>query len=211
MGVKNNVKKILVATHNSGKLQEIKLGLKPLQAKGIKLLSLNDLSIKTEPEETGKTFEENALIKAKYYANLTSLPTISDDGGVAIESLNGEPGVKSRMWLGRPASDEELITYTLKRLKGLPKEKRKGYFETCVCFYNLKTRQAFLEKARVYGYFTHKTSSRRVKGYPFRSLFIIDELDKYYDELSVEEHARINHRLKAVKRLVKKISSYLLQ
>ncbi len=205
------VKKILVATHNPAKLQEIKLGLKPLENKGLKIVSLNDLNIKTEPEETGRTFEKNATIKAKYYANLTSLPTISDDGGIAIEALGGEPGVRSRMWLGHPASDEELITYTLKRLAGLPKQKRKGYFETCVCFYEPQTKQVFLEKERVYGYFSHKTSSRRVKGYPFRSLFIVDELNKYYDELTQEEQFQINHRLKAVKQLVKKIELYLLQ
>ncbi len=203
--------KILVATHNPAKLHELKLGLGSLKRKGAEIVSLKDLKIDAEPEETGKSFEENAKIKAKFYASLTKLLIIADDGGIAIESLNGEPGVKSRMWLDREASDEELINYTLKRLKGFPKEKRQAYFETCVCFYDLKKDKYLLEKERIYGYMNNVTSKRRVRGYPFRSLFIVGEFKKYYDELTSEEHEKINHRLKAARRLSEKIASYLLK
>ncbi len=205
------MKKLLVATHNPGKLEELKLGLESLKQSGVKIVSLDDLGIKEEPDEPGKTFEENALLKAKFYAGLTNLPTLADDGGLGIDILNGEPGVKSRMWLGREATDEELINYTLKRLAAIPKEERTGYFETCVCFFDPQTKTIFLAKERIYGYFTDKPSVRRIKGYPFRSLFIVKESDKYYDELTEEEHQKINHRLKAVKRLVKKIKPFLLQ
>ncbi len=206
------MKRLLLATHNPAKVHELKIGLKPLEKAGIEFVSLADLGIKDQPEETGTTFEENALLKAEFYANLARLPVVADDGGIAIESLDGEPGVKSRMWLGREASDEELINYTLKRLQGYPKAKRKAYFETCVLFYDPKTQASFFEKERLYGYITDKTSPKRIKGYPFRSLFIVLDLNnKYYDELTQEEHAKINHRLKAVKRLMQKIKPYLLQ
>lgn len=203
--------KVLIATHNPAKFAELKKGLSPLEQKGVEIVSLKDLEIETEPKETGRTFEENALTKAKFYSKLCSLPTISDDGGLGIESLDGEPGVKSRMWLGREASDEELIEYTLERLKDLSKAKRGGYFETAVCFYDPQTGTHFIEKERIRGYFAEKPSPRRIKGYPFRSLFVIDRLNKYYDELTADEHEKVNHRLKAVRRLVQKITTHLLK
>jgi len=206
------VKRLLIATHNPGKLSELKEGLAPLAQAGIKLISLKEVGITEEPDEIGASFRENALLKAKFYANLAHLPTISDDGGISIEALNGEPGVKSRLWLGREASDEELIDYTLERLKNFPKkDQRRAYFETCVVFYDPKTNQSFSEKERIYGYITDKSSSKRIKGYPFRSIFIVNKLNKYYDELTDKEHRQINHRLQAVKRLVQNLKPFLLQ
>src|SRR3989338_8019507 len=124
------VKSLLIATHNPAKVTEIKLGLSPLRKFGIKILTISDLKIKDKPEETGKTFEENALLKAKFYAEISKLPTIADDGGVAIKVLNGEPGVKSRMWVGYEATDQELINHTIERLKGKSLSKRSAYLET---------------------------------------------------------------------------------
>ncbi len=205
------MKTLLIATHNPGKLAELKQGLKPLEQQGIKIVSLSGLNITQQPEETGLTFEANALLKAKFYAGLTQLPIVADDGGLGIDILAGEPGVKSRLWLNREASDEELIAYTLKRLIGFPKGKRTGSFTTCVCFFDPQTNTTFFETEAIYGYFVDKPSSRRIIGYPFRSLFVVKGLNKYYDELTNKEHDRINHRLKAARRLVKKIEKYLLQ
>ena len=140
------MKNLLIATHNPAKVTEIKLGLKPLTKFGIKLITISDLKIKDKPEETGNTFEENALLKAKFYADISKLPTVSDDGGVAIKELNGEPGVKSRMWLGYEATDEELINHTLKELKGKAMDKRKAYLETCLCFFDPKSLNFLAEK-----------------------------------------------------------------
>jgi XTP/dITP diphosphohydrolase len=94
------MKKILIATTNKAKLEEIKNGLKPLLKQKIKLLTLTDVGVEEKPEESGKTFCENAKIKAKFYAKKTNLPTLADDGGLLIPSLNNEPGVRSRRWLG---------------------------------------------------------------------------------------------------------------
>jgi len=206
------VKKLLLATHNQAKLDELKIGLKPLEKAGVKIVSLNDLGIKVEPEEAGKTFEENALLKAKFYANLAALPTLTDDGGICIDALNGEPGVKSHTWLGYKADDEELIRHTLERLKNVPKRQRTAYLTTTICFYDFITKTQLFEEGRLNGYISYQTSSKRIKGYPYRSLFILPYLNnKYYDELTQKEHAKINHRLKAVKRLLQKIKPYLLQ
>jgi len=203
--------KILIATHNPGKLAEIEKSLSILEKKNVQLISLKELGINQSPRETGETFQENSLLKAKYYAELTNLPTIADDGGLGIDILNGEPGVKSRRWPGHEATDEELIAYTLNSLRSYIGADRTAYLQTCITFYDPKTKKTFYETEKIDGYIAETPSNKRIKGYPFRALFIIKKFRKYYDELTDEEHKEINHRLKAAKRLAKKIQSYLLQ
>ena len=204
------MKKILIASGNPGKITEIKIGLKILEKQGIGILTLNNVKVgETEPEETGKTFRDNALIKAKFYADLTNLPVVSDDGGLIIPYLNNEPGVKSRRWLGYEASDEELIKHTLSRLQDVVSAKRKAYLQTCLCFYNPQTNKIIFETEKIAGHISEVPFSKRTTGYPFRAVFIVDKYNKYYDELTEEEHQQINHRLKALKRLTKRIKDLI--
>lgn len=203
--------KILIATHNPGKLKELQKGLLELKDLGHEIISLKELSINDEPEETGKDFQQNSLLKAKYYAQLSHLPTISDDGGLGIQILNGEPGVKSRRWKGYDATDEELIQYTLEKLKDYHGNDRTAYLQTCITFYDPKTKVSFSETAQIKGYIADFASKKRIIGYPFRAVFIVQKFHKYYDDLTDKEHEEINHRLKALKRLALKIESYLLQ
>jgi Xanthosine triphosphate pyrophosphatase len=199
------MKKILIATTNKAKLEEIKNGLKPLLKQKIKFLTLTDVRVEEKPKESGKTFCENAKIKAEFYAQKTGLPTLADDGGLLIPYLNNEPGIKSRRWLGYEASDEELINYTLERLKNVPKEKKIAYLQVCLCFFDPKTKKIFFEEEKIEGFIAKKPSGKATFGYPFRALFIVKNFNKYYDELSKKEHQEINHRLIALKRLTKKI------
>ncbi|MFH1827452.1 MAG: non-canonical purine NTP pyrophosphatase [bacterium] len=207
------MKTLLIATQNQAKIKEIKHGLKSLLKNKITLITLEDLKIKKGPEETGKTFEENALLKAKYYADKLSLPAIADDGGIAIKSLNGEPGVKSRMWLGYEVPDQKLIDHTLYKLKEFTPNKRQAYLETCLCFYDPETGETFYEKERINGFIALKQSKKSEKGYPFRSLFMINinGKQKYYDSLNSKETKQLNHRLIALQRLLPKISKHLLK
>ena len=197
------INKLLLATHNQAKFNELKTGCQILDKQGIKLISLANLKIDQEPVESGKTFKENAKIKAEYYGNLTGLPTIGDDGGLVIPALNNEPGVKSRRWLGYKASDEELINHTLLHLRGANRSDRTAYLQICLCFYQPKTRITLFSEGKIKGYVAGKPSNKRLKGYPFRSLFIVEKFNKYYDELTKKEHQIINHRLKALRRLLK--------
>ncbi|GIW64986.1 MAG: non-canonical purine NTP pyrophosphatase [Patescibacteria group bacterium] len=205
------MKKLLIATSNKAKLEEIKYGLKELEKENIKLFTLNDVGVEEEPEETGQTFCENAKIKAKSYGDLTNLPTIADDGGLIIPYLNNEPGVKSRRWLGYKASDQELIDYTLKRLKNTSKTQRIAYLQTCICFYLAKKNVFMFQEEKIKGYIAEKPSNKPTNGYPFRALFIVEKYQKYYDELTEKQHNLINHRLKALKKLVPKIKEVLLK
>ena len=121
--------KLLIATRNQGKLKEISQFLSDLP---IKILSLSDIGITDEFEEKGKTYQENSQNKAIFYAKLSGLPTISDDGGIEIDALGGAPGIKSRRWVGKDSTDEKIIEKMKKVSSALPKNNRKAFFKTVV-------------------------------------------------------------------------------
>lgn len=193
------MQKLLIATRNPGKFKEFKNFLSDLS---LKLVSLNDLGIKDDIEENGKTYSENSKEKALFYAKLSKLPVIADDGGIEIAALNFEPGIKTRRWFGYEATDEELINHMIKVAKELPKNNRTAYFKTVVTL-AMPDGKFFQEPGEVKGIIAEKPLLKHLKGYPFRSFFYLPEIHKYYheDELSEEEEKLYNHRYKAVEKL----------
>ncbi|NTU72640.1 non-canonical purine NTP pyrophosphatase [Candidatus Roizmanbacteria bacterium] len=198
--------KVLLATQNPAKIAELKHGI-ALYSGDIECVTLADLQINNEPSETGKTFEENSLLKARYYAEKAHLPALADDGGIMIDILNGEPGIKSKRWLGRGATDSELIKHTLLRLNGVPLEKRTARLAACLTFFNPETNQVIQQQEAVEGYIALEPTKKIIPGFPYRSLFVVDAFDTYYDELTEDEHAKINHRLRAISELVPRITN----
>lgn len=197
--------KLLIATTNPGKLAEFKQGLAPLIKQGYQLLSLKEVGITENVEETGTTFRENAIIKAEFFAQKSGLTTVADDGGFVIKALGGEPGVKSRRWLGYRGSDEELINYTLERIKNIPDNELQAHLELCLCYFDPKTNRYYFEEEKIKGYIVRQPTQKIVAGFPYRALLKVEPFNKYYDELTKEEHLRVNHRLKALQKLVKKL------
>ena len=195
------MKKLLIATSNPGKFAELSKFLIDLP---LKFVSLKDNGITQVVEETGKTFEENALIKAKYYCQISGLPTLADDGGAEIDVLNGEPGVKTRLWIfgDRDSTDQELIDYTLKRLKGVPKEKR-GMQLSLVLALKFPGGTVYTAQDKIRGEVAQKPQGHAYEGFPFRRLMIIPEIGKFYnyDLLTDEENFKFNHRRRAVESL----------
>ena len=194
------MKKFLIATGNPGKFKEIKYFLSDLE---LEILSLKDVGITDEPVEDGKTFEENAIKKAEFYCQKSSLPTIADDGGLEIDALNGEPGVKSSRWIGgKKSSDQELIDYTLEKLKAVPLEKRGAQLRAVLAL-AFPNGDIFTSEGKVRGVISKSISKHRFPGYPFRSLLFIPQLGKYYNdkELTSEEDRQYNHRGKAIEKL----------
>ncbi len=122
-------RRLLVATRSRHKLRELGelLDLPP----DVALLSPDDLGIEGEPEETGATFETNAKIKARYYAQRSGLPTLADDSGLEVDALGGAPGVRTRRFAGQDATDEQNNAKLLRDLRGLPPEGR-GCRYVCV-------------------------------------------------------------------------------
>ncbi|MCR4329875.1 MAG: hypothetical protein NUV65_05020 [Candidatus Roizmanbacteria bacterium] len=199
------MRQLLIATRNKAKLLEIKNTFSTLST--ISVVDLSTLNISQEAKETATTFKENAKLKATFFANISRLPTLADDAGIEIQALNGEPGVRSRRWLGYEASDEELIHYTLSRLKGVEGKERAARLTSCISVYIPTLKRYIYQQESIDGSIAKKPSSRRVEGYPYRSVFIVDAFNKYYDELSPKEHDAINHRVRALKNIIPQLNN----
>ncbi len=180
---------LLAATTNPAKLKEIQL---VFADSGVALLSLKDVPGVAPAEETGETFEENAILKAKYYFGKTGIPTLADDGGCMVDALNGAPGVHSHRFLGHAATDLELASEIVKRLAGVPREKRAARIGGFVAFYDgthLITSSNF-----THGYITEQMPAEIEPGFPYRSIMVIEQFGKLYKDLTHEEHEAVNHR-----------------
>jgi len=192
------MKKLLIATTNPGKLTEIKRFLGDLP---VELVSLKDVGITDAPQESGISFEENAILKAKYYVKESGLATLADDGGFEIDALNGEPGVKSHRWVhgDRESTDEELIIYTMDRMKSFSDDKRGAQLRLVLALV-LLSGEIFTSSEKVRGIVPRVPSDVRVEGFPYRSLLFLPEINKFYnhDELTESETETYNHRKKAL-------------
>lgn len=205
------MEKLLIATKNPAKFAEISRFLKGLP---LELVSFEDLGISGFFEETGKTFTANAKAKAVFFAQKSGLPTLADDGGIEIKALGGEPGIKSRRWVDgkTEATDEELINYTLKKLAGLPPAKRQAQFRAVLAL-AIPGGGVYTAEGVVKGVIAKRPHLKRMAGYPYRSIFYLPQIKKYYleDELTEEETQKYNHRAKALKKFRKIINTLTLR
>ncbi len=201
------MKKILMATKNPGKVRELKHFLKDLK---VEIYSLADMGISDNVEEDQNTYRGNSQKKAIFYAKKAKLPAISDDGGLEISALNGEPGIRSKRWLGYEASDKELIEHMKKISKKLPDKNRLAYFRTVVSF-ALPNGKVFSEEGEVEGIIPKTPLIKIIEGYPFRSFFYLPKIRKFYHELDLtpQEEKEYNHRYKAVLKLIPIINKEL--
>lgn len=193
------MKKLLVATTNPGKLAEIRRFLSDLP---IELVSLKDVGITDAVEETGETFEENAILKATYYAQKSGLLTLADDGGFEIDALGGEPGVKSHRWIhtDRESTDEELISYTFERMKDVPLAKRQAQLRLSLVIVSPDGKILATAEDKVRGIVPMEPSARRIEGFPYRSILYLPAIGKFYDQdlMTEAETDRFNHRKHAL-------------
>jgi XTP/dITP diphosphohydrolase len=195
------MKKLLIATTNPGKFAEIK---KYLSDMPFSLIGLTDAHITERPQESGKTFQENAVLKAKFYLEKSGLPTIADDGGFEIDALGGAPGVKTHRWIhpDRDNGDEELIEHTITKMLGIPSLKRGAQLRVVIAFAAPDQEIATAEE-KIRGIVSEKPSLYRTPGFPYRSLLFLSELGKFYidNELTDQENEAYNHRKKALEKL----------
>jgi len=199
---KRYLKTLFIATENPGKLKEFEDILNSYNLK-INLLSIKDLKNYISPEESGKTFYENALIKAKNAYKFSKLPTIADDSGLEVDYLNGLPGVHSKRFYNDSGDFDKNIEKLLDLLKNVPLEKRKARFR-CVLIYkdNLfeKSFDGILE-----GFIWFEKRGER--GFGYDPIFYLPEYDKTVGELESFEKNKISHRFQAISKFVEFIKT----
>ncbi len=183
--------RILIATHNTGKLREFS---SMFEGTPYELVSLSDVGIDVDVDETGSTYAENATLKAVAYARLSGLPTLADDSGLEVDGLDGEPGVRSARYAGEDATDDDRIAFLLQKLNNIPKEKWTARFR-CVIALTRADAPVELYEGRCEGVITDRP--RGASGFGYDPLFYIPEMDRTMAELSFDEKNRVSHRGRA--------------
>ena len=189
--------KLLIATRNPGKMREYRHLLRDLP---YQLVSLDDLGITEEVEETGRTFEENAHLKADTYAALGGLLTLSDDSGLEVDALSGEPGIHSARYGGDPsASDQDRVSLLLSRLADVPWERRTARFR-CVIALGDAVGQIPSLVGSVAGMIQYEP--RGTEGFGYDPVFFLPSYGQTMAQLPLEEKNRISHRSDAARKAV---------
>ncbi len=184
----------IIATHNKDKLVELSRILEPL---GIEAVTDRDLGIELpEVEENGTTFAENAYLKAASACAATGLPAIADDSGIAVDALNGGPGIYSARYGGPDATDKDRNRKLLSELEGLPEEKRGAHYVCAVCCVFPDGSEPLTAEGYMYGVIG--TEERGERGFGYDPLFIVAD-GKTVAELSDEEKDAISHRGNALR------------
>lgn len=199
------IERLVIGSTNPAKVEEWIAFLDRFNVKRV-----SELGDYPEPHEIGRTFTENAIIKACHYARLTGEHVFSEDGGYEVDALGGAPGVKSRRILpgDKDGTDQELIDYVLERLKGVPPEKRGVKLSFVAAVADPEGKIIFVNGNSLDGIVATKPGPVRIDGYPFRTIHFIPELGKTYAELTPEEHERYNHKKPVAQRLVKFLLEY---
>ena len=188
------MKQVVIATKNKGKAKDFEALFTPL---GYEVVTMFDVAPNMEIEETGTTFEENAVLKAEALAKALDTIVIADDSGLAVDALNGAPGVYSARYAG-DHDDEANIVKVLENLKGLPEEKRTARFMCALAIAGPE-----LETTTVFGSCEGVIleEKRGTNGFGYDPIFFVPELNRAMAELSPEEKGAISHRGNAIRKL----------
>ncbi len=190
-------KNLLIGTNNRGKFIEISEVLGDL---GHVLLNPFDLGITTDPEETGLTFAENALLKARHFFEQSNgVSTIADDSGIVVDVLAGELGIHTRRWgAGPKASDEEWVAHFLKRMEN--EENRNARF-VCNLAYIDPSGEEHIFEGQCAGVITPSLEADYLPGLPISACFRPEGFDIVYSAMTVDQKNAISHRGRALQRL----------
>jgi XTP/dITP diphosphohydrolase len=191
------VKRAVLASSNAGKLRELAQLLAPF---GMELLPQSAFGI-TPVAETGVTFLENALLKARHAAAVARLPALADDSGIEVDALGGRPGVWSARFAREGASDEENLAYLLHELEGVPATRRGARYQcVLVLLRDADDPAPLIAQASWPGRII--TTPRGSGGFGYDPVFVPDGDERTAAELAAEEKNRISHRGQALRQLV---------
>ena len=196
--------KLIIASTNIHKVRELRAMLKPFAR--IDLLSLSDFPNYAAPEETGKTFEENAILKAEHAAKNLNAWVIADDSGLVVPTLNGAPGVLSARYAGKDATDLENRKKLLEAMQHLMEEDRQAFFE-CAIALSSPTGLKKCVTGTCEG--TLLTKDRGSNGFGYDPLFVKHGYNKTFAELGESIKNRVSHRRKALDKILPSLESLM--
>ncbi|WP_035618164.1 XTP/dITP diphosphatase [Lacticigenium naphthae] len=191
-------RELLIATTNEGKANEFR----PLfESKGIKIKTLKDYPDFPEVEETGFTFEDNALLKAETLSKALNIPVLADDSGLVVDALDGQPGVFSARFAGEEKNDAANNAKLLSELAGIPFDERTAHFH-CALALAIPQKKSLIVEGKVEGIIL--PVPRGENGFGYDSLFFVPNLNKSMAELPKNEKNKYSHRAKAIENMEKK-------
>ncbi|MEH0831955.1 XTP/dITP diphosphatase [Pectobacterium cacticida] len=191
------MQKVVLATGNPGKVRELASLLADF---GLDIVAQTELGVDSA-DETGLTFIENAILKARHAAQITGLPAIADDSGLAVDALDGAPGIYSARYAGADASDQQNLDKLLQTLKDIPDEQRRASFH-CVLVYlrHAQDPTPIVCHGSWQGVLTHEAAGSG--GFGYDPIFFVPELGKTAAELTREEKNAHSHRGRALRLLL---------
>ncbi len=194
-------KKIVLATNNLNKVREIN---ELFQESIYKIISQSEFKV-TEVEETGKTFTENALIKARNAAKYTDLPVIADDSGIEVDALDGRPGIFSARYSGIGATDKDNLTKLIKDIKHIDRKNCQAKFICAMVYIAYENDPNPIIVEGIWkGYVI--TKPRGVNGFGYDPIFYVPEYECTSAELDRKKKNQLSHRGQAIRKLTKKLN-----
>lgn len=197
------MKKIIFATGNEGKMKEIRRILADPQ---LEILSLKDAGIHADIDENGKSFEENAMIKAEAICKMTGEIVLADDSGLEIDYLNKEPGIYSARYMGEDTSYHIKNANLIERLEGVPDEKRTARF-VCAIAAVVPGHEPIVVRGTIEGYIGDKPAGEN--GFGYDPIFYVPDLNCSTAELSPEEKNARSHRGNALRAMREELKQYI--
>jgi XTP/dITP diphosphohydrolase len=194
--------RVVLASSNTGKLRELSSLLGPF---GFDLVAQNTLGLETPPE-TGQTFAENALLKARYAAAATNLPALADDSGIEVDALGGRPGIYSARYAGEGASDQDNLRKMLSELRDTPPGKRTARYQCVIALVTSATDPTpILASGTWEG--TLISVPRGLGGFGYDPIFVPSGFDRTAAELDAAEKNSLSHRGQALRALVAQLQN----
>jgi len=188
--------KLVLATRNQGKITEFRRILEELAPGQIELIGVDKFPDLVDVEETGTSFEENSLLKARYTSQATGLPAIADDSGLCIDALNGDPGIFSARWAGVHGNDQANLEKVLDQLKDVPNQKRTAHFK-CVASLVLPDGREQVAEGRFEGHILHAPVGEN--GFGYDPIFQPLGLSISSAQMSAQEKDVVSHRGKSLR------------
>ena len=197
MNTSSAIKKIVLASGNSGKLREFQ---QILGHSGMQLLSQRDLGV-SDAEETGLSFVENAILKARHASSATGLPALADDSGIEVDALKGRPGIYSARYAGAGASDADNNALLLEQLRDVPDEQRGARFQCVIVFMrHADDPMPFISQGTWHGRILHAASGSQ--GFGYDPLFHVPTHGCASAQLEPAIKNSISHRGQALRQLL---------